>query len=657
MKSSSPQILLCNGADLPKQWAQFDCRTLEYREFTGGIQSIKLALLDFVRDVFHLPDRILDLLEIATYVFCADRLISRGNKADVESHSWSRSFYFAIKVRDFAFWDEPEVKERLKDALVFMSGDRAYHFTFQPGHSTPPADLFDSETFQIEPQQNTKVILFSGGLDSLAGIIECLENSSDQLCLISHRSSPGRMTKTRNQLIRELHRRYPDRLKCYEFGCSLRNSHGIRAKEETQRTRIFLYATIAYALAHALSQREIFIYENGVTSINFPTQQNLMNARASRTTHPKTIVLLQNFFNSFSEGSQSEIKITTPFLWKTKTDIFHILGGSRQEDLISSTVSCSQTFQHQDERTHCGGCSQCIDRRFAAYSAGLEHWDGSSIYALDFIKDDIEKDEVRTTLLDYFRQAKNFAEWDFAKFSRKMSNQLVDLADYVPGSSEEERVSKIWYSSQNHGGQVEAASRRMREIYDDNMYRQLPENSFLQMIAERRHLRDPIPEQKRGQTMSLRSQLNGIEVFYAYSHEDEELRQQLENHLTLLKRQGIIVSWHDRKISGGTEWEGEIHEHLNTARIILLLISSDFLASDYCYDVEMNRAMERHEAREARVIPIILRPVAWRKSPFGKLQAFPKDAKPVTRWEDLDEAFTDIAERIEEVVGELNRDA
>ena len=288
----------------------------------------------------------------------------------------------------------------------------------------------------------------------MGGIVECLENSSDQLCLISHRSSPGRMTKTRNQLIQELHLRDTDRIKYYEFGCSL---HGIKAKEETQRTRIFLYTTIAYALARALSLRDIFIYENGITSINFPTQQSHMNARASRTTHPKTIALLENIFNLFEEGDRPGIKIVTPFLEKTKTDIFRIVAEVGQQDLVSSTVSCSQTFQHQSVKTHCGGCSQCIDRRFAAYGSQLDDVDESGIYALDFIKDGIDKDEVITMLLDYFCQAKNFAEWNFAEFSRKMSNQLVDLVDYVPGSNEEERVSKIWHLCQRHGKQVEAA--------------------------------------------------------------------------------------------------------------------------------------------------------------------------------------------------------
>ena len=237
-----------------------------------------------------------------------------------------------------------------------------------------------------------------------------------------------------------------------------------------------------------------------------------------------------------------------------------------------------------------------------------------------------------------------------------MVSGLVDLIDYIPGLDEKEKVNKIWNLCRTHGNQVEAAIRRMREVHDNNLYLQLPENSFLQMIAERRHLRDPIQEYQQGQTMSSKSQPNGITVFYAYAYEDEELSKQLEKHLRILERQGIITSWHDRKISGGKEWEGEISEHLNTARIILLLISADFIDSDYCYDVEMKRALERHEAKDARVIPIILRPVLWKISPFEKLQAFPKGAKAVTQWEDQDEAFTDIVERIVTVVEELNQD-
>jgi hypothetical protein len=117
----------------------------------------------------------------------------------------------------------------------------------------------------------------------------------------------------------------------------------------------------------------------------------------------------------------------------------------------------------------------------------------------------------------------------------------------------------------------------------------------------------------------------------------------LEKHLALLRRQGIVDEWHDRKIDAGSEWAGQISDHLERADVILLLISSDFLASDYCFEIEMKRALERHEAREARVIPVILRPCDWHSAPFGRLQALPRNAKPITAWTDQDQAFTEVA--------------
>ena len=610
MKENSPKIVLCNGAELPKQLDQSNYKVLEYQHNANRIQNVKLELPDFVQDVFYLPDRILDLLEIAAYVFCADRLHSRGSKAALEPHSWARTFHFEIKVRDYEFWDKHDVKKKLKDALIFMTGDRSYNFSFHPGHSTDPTGIFDKEIFQIESNKNTNVILFSGGLDSLSGIVECLKNTEDQLCLISHRSGPGRMTRTRNQLIQELNYRYPGRIRYYEFSCSL---SGIRAREETQRTRTFLFTSIAYALSHALSLREFSIFENGITSLNFPTQQNQMNSRASRTTHPKTVALLQNFFNSISDTNQQNIIIHTPFIEKTKADIFRIIAETGNQNLISSTVSCSKTFQSHDPSTHCGGCSQCIDRRFAAYASEMDDIDESGIYALDFIKDGVVDDEVRAMLIDYFRRAKKFAEDDLTGFSMKMFNQLVDILDYVPGNNNEEKFKKVWHLCRKHGKEVEVASRRMREIHDDNLYLKLPEKSLLKMIAEREFLNDS--NQQKQSIMSSNSPSNSIKVFYSYSSKDEHLREQLQNHLINLKREGIISEWHFRKIGAGKDWEGEIDKNLNSSQVILLLISSDFLASDYCYDVEMVRAMQRHDAEEACVIPIILRPVEWEKTP------------------------------------------
>ncbi len=145
-----------------------------------------------------------------------------------------------------------------------------------------------------------------------------------------------------------------------------------------------------------------------------------------------------------------------------------------------------------------------------------------------------------------------------------------------------------------------------------------------------------------------------LNVFVSYSHKDEEYREELDNHLSILKRQGTIATWNDRKITAGTEWENQIDENLESAEIVLLLISADFLASDYCYDIELKRAIERHDAGEARVIPVIVRSVDWKGAPFGKLQALPKDGKPVSTWDDRDVAFTQVAEGIRKAVDELN---
>jgi TIR domain len=141
-----------------------------------------------------------------------------------------------------------------------------------------------------------------------------------------------------------------------------------------------------------------------------------------------------------------------------------------------------------------------------------------------------------------------------------------------------------------------------------------------------------------------------IEVFFSYSHKDQRLRDQLETQLSLLKRENIISSWHDRRIGAGEEWASQIDAHLNTAQIILLLISPDFMASDYCYGVEMERAMKRHDRGEACIIPVILRPCDWHNALLSKLQALPEDGRPITTSSNRDRAFLDVAKGIRKAI-------
>ena len=146
-----------------------------------------------------------------------------------------------------------------------------------------------------------------------------------------------------------------------------------------------------------------------------------------------------------------------------------------------------------------------------------------------------------------------------------------------------------------------------------------------------------------------------IKIFYSYAHEDEQWRNELEKHLSNMERQEIISGWHDRKIIGGKEWAHEIATKINEADIILLLISPDFMVSQYCNEVEVPLAMERHKAGEASVIPIIIHPAKWKKASFARLQALPKDGKPISSWLNRDEAFLDVEEGIRRAIEEQRK--
>ncbi|MGH9765103.1 MAG: toll/interleukin-1 receptor domain-containing protein, partial [Blastocatellia bacterium] len=155
-------------------------------------------------------------------------------------------------------------------------------------------------------------------------------------------------------------------------------------------------------------------------------------------------------------------------------------------------------------------------------------------------------------------------------------------------------------------------------------------------------------------TLSLAGASDAIEVFYSYVQEDEQLAERLRRHLVLLKRQELITDWYAGKVVPGQEPSEQIREHLNSAKIILLLISSDYLFSEYHDSVEVKRAMERSKAGEAIVIPVLLSPTDdLRGTPFGKLLIIPRNRKPVSKWSDKDEAFANIAREIRAVVEKL----
>jgi tetratricopeptide (TPR) repeat protein len=320
-----------------------------------------------------------------------------------------------------------------------------------------------------------------------------------------------------------------------------------------------------------------------------------------------------------------------------------------------------------------------LGKAFALYNRGLDLVRAEELGKREASSARLELDRVMTEIylavgeiqkasvgIEFIEESIHSSEWQpdtewdtgdifvtFAMFDREQQRLEQALNNL--------KQARMWFQRGDHQGMVveteikRAKTHILREAwFDAQMALEEALGIAHQLECQRRikRIEDLLGEVAYRRSLAQRP-TEAIEVFFSYAHEDEELRDELEKHLSILKRQGVITSWHDRKIGAGKEWEGEIDIHLNMAHVILLLISPDFIASDYCWDIEVKRAMERHEAKEARVIPVILRPVDWKGAPFSKLQALPKDAKPVISWANRDEALLEVARGIRAAIEEL----
>jgi hypothetical protein len=457
--------------------------TLDYRG-KAGRRNVRVALPPFSESLYRVPNRILDLLELAVYVYAADRHSSRGSKAAVEYHAWSRAFDVHMKVRDYAFWSRRAVRRLLGATLAFLSGDAEWQFTFTRGHNTPARTLFDTSGFIPPTIANAKVALFSGGLDSLAGALAVLGNETSRLLLVSHQSQAGTI-KTQRALIGALSERYPHRVSHYPFKANLT---GARAEEETQRTRSFLYTSIAFALASATGNHSFSVFENGVSSLNFMRRQDLLHARASRTTHPKALAMLADLF---SEVGDAAFAIEQPYVLNTKADLVQQILSGPHADLISSTVSCSRTFRRIGPATHCGECFQCVDRRLATFAVGAEEFDHDGLYSRNIISEPVHDREARTTLIDYLRQARHFNLSNVDAFVDAQFTELDLVSDHLAGiRGEDESIDAVWRLCSRHGASVRDAIGRMRAVRHDPLEPLAP-LSLLGLVGGGEHVKSP----------------------------------------------------------------------------------------------------------------------------------------------------------------------
>lgn len=316
------------------------------------------------------PAALADLVEIAAYVYSADRLVRRGSRSSAKiGDDWSRAFRFTIPVRRPDLWNRHDVNTSLQEALSFLSQDEfSFSFVGYPRlHFRQPFLGFgDSNAQVIRPDQ---VILFSGGLDSLAGVSEAVASLGQRVVLVAHKSA-NTIAHRQDLLSEQVKRRTAGGRIFYAPVWVGRGEQ--EPAEHSQRLRSFLFASLGAAYAYMFGRSSVHFYENGITSFNLPVAEHVAGTRASRTTHPG---VLKRFERLFSAVLEQPMTFSNPFLWKTKSDVVGVIKRNGWADLIGLTTSCANIRAYSISGQQCGSCSQCVERRIAISAQGLDEWE------------------------------------------------------------------------------------------------------------------------------------------------------------------------------------------------------------------------------------------------------------------------------------------
>ena len=403
---SDLSVVLCGGASAAA--SRSERRPPVALNLQGSNANVFLRI-DAISDAMarNIPEVLIDLVEIAVYAFAADQAAGRGGIRD-SGESWRRHFQFHVPVRRHDLWSRAEVNEALIDVLSFLSDDD-YGFVFSKLASPQPIQLYLDQS--VAAFAADVVILFSGGLDSLAGAIQETLIDGKKVALISHASASKRKPQIA-ALAGDLAKRAPaNAVRHIPVWATKAENIG---REYSQRSRSFLYAALAAAVASTLGHDRIRFYENGVTSMNLPIAPQVVGGRASRTTHPQAI---QGFARLFTTLLERPFAVENPFIWKTKTDVVRLIKDNGWGQLVARSVSCSRTVEATKLHTHCGTCSQCIDRRFATLAAGAtDQEDPPEMYKIDLLTGERTFGENRTMAESFLQRAtrlRSIHELDF----------------------------------------------------------------------------------------------------------------------------------------------------------------------------------------------------------------------------------------------------
>lgn len=425
----------------------------------------------------NIPSLAMDLLEISSYVYCADQSVSRGGKTwPQDGKKWIRNFVFNIPVRNVDVWNNENIKEQLSEILGFLSDDN-YEFNFRKCERDIPTDQY----FVLDQGKPwfraDSILLFSGGLDSTAGMIDETINKNNNVVLVSHRPAP-QISKRQLDLLEQYNYLSGSPKKLLHIPVWVNKDPGL-TKDFNQRTRSFLYASLAACVAFFYKLDTIKIYENGIISTNLPLAGQLVGARASRSTHPKVLAGLSMLFSTVFNF---EFRVENPYFWKTKSDVVRVIKDSGLSPLIKITNSCSHTRAASILQSHCGVCSQCIERKLASLYNGIEEDDPDEKYKIRLFEDPLDQPDAKKMVEPYFRQAAfmEIASIDqfFGKFGEVQ--RVLNHAGLTPS----ETARRVFELHRRHGRQVgEVIAKQLERNIDNIRLKKIDPNSLLAILV------------------------------------------------------------------------------------------------------------------------------------------------------------------------------
>jgi 7-cyano-7-deazaguanine synthase in queuosine biosynthesis len=453
--------------------------------------------------VANIDPVLLDLLDIAASVFAADGTVARGGDTRQRfGAGWQRNLILEIPVRCHDVWSRPGTTDALRTLVEFLTGD-AVTFRFRSGQGpalrTRYLDLVDGH----DPATSAdEVVLFSGGLDSLTGALELLRTTDHRVALVTHLSAP-KMTTRQLNLAAVLKGEFGRRVIHFPIRA---HRKGEEARETTQRSRSLMFLALGFLVARKLGAKRLTFFENGIVSTNLPISAQVIGTMATRTTHPKALELMRRLLSAIGDDG---LQLSNKYAWLTKTEVLQKLDGHRGGAWIEEAVSCTKVRNQQVHQTHCGECSQCLDRRFAVLAAGLQAQEPPDRYQIEVLTGERKSERSRTMANDWTLHADFLSRASYSEFTTRFSNEIAQVCAGYPTEAASDIAVRLYDMHRRHGSAVgKALAAELSRQSDELVAARLATTSLLAMAA---HARTMPPPSARREFSSVASTLAPFE--------------------------------------------------------------------------------------------------------------------------------------------------